>query len=225
MKNLKFNILMPVFNGERTIKEAIESILRQDYRNYEIIISDDCSTDNTIQIIKSIKDKRIRYFSNKKNLGYGKNLEVCRQIAPKGSDVTFLMAQDDLLRKGNLKKTNKVFNKYPDVGAIIRPFYMFTDNLYRPIRDFGPFDRDRDSILSINDGEGALQAVFRTVCQLSGLAFRTDLINVPFHKDVMTSHIYPFLDIFKKHKIMYIKDYSIAVRTYSSQTRTAPTDL
>ena len=149
-------------------------------------------------------------------------MEKCRQLAPKGSDVTFLMAQDDLIRKGNFKKINEVFNNYPEVGAIIRPFYMFTDNLNRPIRDFGPLNRDKDTICSITDGEEVLQAIFRTVCQLSGLAFRTNLMTVPFHEDIMTSHIYPFLDIFKTKKVMFLKDYTIAVRTLSSQTRTAP---
>lgn len=213
---------MPVYNGSKTIKDSIESILRQNYRNFEIYIVDDCSTDNTGEIVKSIKDKRIHYFKNSKNLGYGKNLEKCKTIAGKNSDITYLMAQDDLIRKGNFKKVNEVFNKYPNVGAIIRPFYMFTDDIHRPIRDFGPYDRSKDSILSLKDGEPALQAIFRTVCQLSGLAFRTRLLKLSFHSDVMTSHIYPFLDIFKNYDIMFLKDYTIAVRTYSSQTRSVP---
>ncbi|MGH7203446.1 MAG: glycosyltransferase family 2 protein [Candidatus Levyibacteriota bacterium] len=216
---LKFSILMPVYNGANIIMDAINSILRQDFNNYEIIISDDGSKDNTEKIVKSIKDKRIKYYRNKENLGYGKNMEQCRMLASKDSEILFLMAQDDFLRKGTLKKTNNVFKKNKDVGAIIRPFYMFGENINVPIRDFPPYSDTKDTIISRKDGEKAFLAIFRTVCQLSGLAFRKKLIKVPFHEDIMTSHIYPFLEIFKTHKIMFLKDYTIAVRTYTSQTR------
>jgi glycosyltransferase involved in cell wall biosynthesis len=220
MKRLKFSILMPVYNGESVIRDAIESVFRQNYPNFEIIISDDGSEDNTRQVVRSIKDKRIKYFRSKKNLGYGPNLEICRRLVSKDSKVIFLMAVDDLICKNNFNKINRVFNEYPEVGAIIRPFYMFTDDINRPIRDFEPFDRKKDTIISISDNKEELASIFRTICQLSGLAFRANLTEVPFHPDVMTSHIYPFLDIFKKHKIMYLKNYTIAVRTLTSQTRT-----
>ncbi len=222
MKDLKFTILMPVYNGTSVIRDALISILKQDYNNYEIFISDDCSKDNIKQVLLEIGNRKIKYYRNERNLGYGRNMERLRGLIPEDSEIIFLMAQDDILAKGNLKKINEVFNEYPEVGAIIRPFYMYADEINVPIRDFGPYDRNKDTILSIHDGNDALAAVFRTVCQLSGLAFRTKLLEVPFHQDVMTSHIYPFLDIFKKHKIMYLKDYSIAVRTYTSQTRHVP---
>jgi len=222
MKQLKFSVLMPVYNGGAVIRDAIDSVFRQKYKNIEIIICDDCSTDNTGAVIKSFRDKRIRYFRNNVNLGYGPNLEKCRQLMSKSSDVVYLMAQDDLICKGNFNKINEVFNTYPDVGAVIRPFYMYTDDINRPIRDFGPYDRKKDTILSCSADREVLASIFRTVCQLSGLAFRTNITSVPFHPDVMTSHIYPFLDIFKNHKIMYLKEYTIAVRTLTSQTRTAP---
>jgi len=222
MKQYKFSILMPVYNGADVIKDALVSILRQDYNNYEIFISDDCSKDNVKQVLKEINSPKIYYYRNSKNLGYGKNMNRLRKLIPKDSDVVFLMAQDDILAKSNLKKINEVFNKHHEVGAVIRPFYMFADKINVPIRDFGPYDRDKDTVLSIYDGYNALEAIFRTVCQLSGLAFRTKLIKIPFHQDVMTSHTYPFFDISKKHKIMYLKDYSIAVRTKTSQTRHVP---
>ncbi len=221
-KDLFISVLMPVYNGESIVQDALASILRQDYENYEIIISDDASKDKSEEVIKSIKDQRIKYYRNKKNLGYGANMERCRHLASSDAKIVFLMAQDDFLRKGTLRKISEVFKKYPEVGALIRPFYMFGDDINKPIRDFPPYDDKNDTILSLNEGEAALDAVLRTVCQLSGLAFRKELMKVPFHKDIMTSHIYPFLDIFKEHKIMYLKDYTIAVRTYTSQTRGVP---
>jgi len=63
------SIIMPAFNAEKYIKEAINSILSQTYSNFELIIIDDGSRDNTSSIIESYNDKRIVFIKNEKNLG------------------------------------------------------------------------------------------------------------------------------------------------------------
>jgi len=65
------SVLMPNYNSEKYLNEAIESILNQTYENFEFIILDDCSTDNSWKIIQEYakKDKRINIFRNEKNLG------------------------------------------------------------------------------------------------------------------------------------------------------------
>src|SRR5208283_2688445 len=115
-KDLKFTICVPTYNGGSFIGETLKSILAQDFQNYKIIISDDDSTDNTIDVIKSFGDEKIEVFKNKENLGYGKNLEVLRKLA-KG-DVLFLMGQDDILGKGALSKTHNAFLLDEDIGAV-----------------------------------------------------------------------------------------------------------
>ena len=80
-EELKFTIGIPTYNGASLIKETLKSILSQGFQNFEIIISDDCSKDNTIEVIKKFKDKRIKTHRNEKNLGYGKNLQVLRKLA------------------------------------------------------------------------------------------------------------------------------------------------
>ena len=69
---MKVSVLMPAYNASLYIKEAIESVLSQTFTDFELIIVDDCSTDDTWNVIKSFKDKRIRAYRNKKNLGRGK---------------------------------------------------------------------------------------------------------------------------------------------------------
>lgn len=71
MEKSLVSVLMPAYNAEKYIGEAIESILNQTYKNFEFIIVDDCSTDNTIKVIEKYmkKDKRIKLYKNKENSG------------------------------------------------------------------------------------------------------------------------------------------------------------
>ena len=75
--NKKISILMTVFNGADFLKESIESILNQTYKDFELVIINDYSTDNTIQIIKKFNDDRIKLynlhtrFGRTKALNYG----------------------------------------------------------------------------------------------------------------------------------------------------------
>lgn len=66
----KVTIMVPTYNQEKFIQEAVESALRQDYGNLEIVIADDCSSDGTVAAVeKFLNDPRVRYFRNEKNLG------------------------------------------------------------------------------------------------------------------------------------------------------------
>ena len=69
MNDYKITVLLSAYNVQAYIKQAINSILHQTYRNFEIIISDDGSTDNTRDIINSFSDDRIKSYHNSKNKG------------------------------------------------------------------------------------------------------------------------------------------------------------
>jgi len=70
---IELSVVMSVYNAERFLKEAIQSILTQTYKNFEFIIINDGSTDNSLEIIKSFKDNRIKVI-NQKNIGLSKSL-------------------------------------------------------------------------------------------------------------------------------------------------------
>jgi len=70
------SILLSVYNDDKNIKKSIDSILLQSYKNIELLVIDDCSTDKTYEILKEIKDSRIRIFRNKNNLGLTKSLNI-----------------------------------------------------------------------------------------------------------------------------------------------------
>ena len=64
------SVIMPAYNCERFIKQSIDSVLAQTYTNWELLIVDDCSTDDTDSVVAKFKDSRIRYFKNERNSKY-----------------------------------------------------------------------------------------------------------------------------------------------------------
>lgn len=102
--NPKVDILLATYNGEKYIKEQVESILNQTYENIRIIISDDCSTDNTRQVLKEYENnEKIKIFYQEKNLGYVKNFEfLLKQVK---SNLYMLSDQDDVWKKEKVEKS------------------------------------------------------------------------------------------------------------------------
>jgi len=105
------DILLATYNGEKFLKEQIDSILNQTYKNINLIISDDESTDGTKEILKQYekKDSRIKIFYQEKNLGYVKNFEfLLKQVK---SDVFMLSDQDDVWLPEKVEKTYEKLEK------------------------------------------------------------------------------------------------------------------
>lgn len=214
---LKFSILIPTYKGAGLIQETLASILPQDFSNYEIIIQEDASGDDIESVLKSYNDERIKFFRNEKNLGYSVNLEAGRKNC--SGDILYLMGQDDILGKGALKDTYEAFARDENIGAVTRPYYWFDKDIDIPVRAKEQLNRETDETVRITDSYKKIIQVFKTLDQLSGLAFRVKYMDRGFHPDCFPSHIYPFASIFKKHPVVFLKDYNIAVRIGSSQTR------
>ena len=83
------SIIMPTWNCARFIKESIQSVLAQTYQNWELLIQDDCSTDNTMEIVHPYmtKDQRIKYEYNAQNSGAAvtRNNALCCRARDDGS--------------------------------------------------------------------------------------------------------------------------------------------
>ena len=105
----KISVIMSVYNGLPFLKEAIESILKQTYKNFEFIIVDDGSKDKSWQHLKSLKDARIKLIKNKKNLGLAASLNkalkevqgdfIARMDADDVSKPERLATQMDFMKK------------------------------------------------------------------------------------------------------------------------------
>lgn len=112
------SICLPVFNGEKFLSLAIDSVLTQTYSNFELLISDDCSTDDSLEIIKRYaeKDKRIRFWKNDKRLGLFHNYNQC--ISNSLGEYIKPFAQDDLWHPAMLSECAKILSENPDVALV-----------------------------------------------------------------------------------------------------------
>ncbi len=108
----EISVVMPVYNASRFLKEAIESILQQTLTNFEFIIIDDCSTDDSVAIIKSYQDHRIRLYHNDKNSGISYTLNKGIQLAECKWIVR--MDSDDVCYPERLQKQHDFILQHPD---------------------------------------------------------------------------------------------------------------
>jgi len=116
--------MMPAYNKGEYIEEAINSVLNQTYSNWELIIVDDGSTDNTNKIAEefSKKDNRIKYHRNNINLGIPKTRNIALNLA-KGEFMGFIDS-DDRLVKNSLKRASTYIKKYPDVNLFYSKIFV-----------------------------------------------------------------------------------------------------
>lgn len=111
----KVSIGMPVYNGEALISETLESILSQTLEDFELIISDNASTDRTEEICRAyaLADKRIRYYRNSENLGMARNFNKVFELSK--SQYFQWTSHDDLYAHDYLEKCVGVLDDYPSV--------------------------------------------------------------------------------------------------------------
>ncbi|WNB18070.1 glycosyltransferase family 2 protein [Marivirga arenosa] len=117
MDNL-ISVIVPVFNASRFIKESINSIQNQSFKNLEILICDDCSIDNSWEIVKDLSnfDQRIKLYKNQENIGYLRTINFLVSVAS-GKYLAFQDA-DDVSHPERLKKQINFFKKNLDYGIV-----------------------------------------------------------------------------------------------------------
>lgn len=109
-------VLMSVYNGEKYLREAIDSILNQTFNDFIFLIIDDGSTDRSAEVMRSYSDQRIQFIQNKSNLGLtrslneGLQLATCKYIARQDAD--------DISLPGRLEKQIRFLDEHMDVGLV-----------------------------------------------------------------------------------------------------------
>ena len=157
-----FSILIANYNNGHYFKDCYESIIEQTYGDWEAIIVDDCSTDNSVELIKKIikEDDRFKLYQNKKNRGCGYTKRKCAELA-KGEILGFLDPDDSLVPEA-LEEMVNLHKSKPDV-AIITSKYELVDEEMEYLRecDHGePIPEDR-SYLTFERGAMTHFATFK----------------------------------------------------------------
>ncbi|MCW3109269.1 MAG: glycosyl transferase protein [Segetibacter sp.] len=112
----QITILMPVYNAEKYLAEAIDSILHQSFSNFEFLIIDDGSTDTSIDIIRSYSDSRIHLVRNEKNLGISATLN--KGIDLSSTELIARMDADDISYPTRIEAQLEFFRKNPDCALL-----------------------------------------------------------------------------------------------------------
>ncbi len=119
----KVTVLMPTYNVAPFVGEAIESVLRQTYSDFELLVMDDCSTDNTIEVVRSFDDSRIRIVQNDRDLGLAENLN--RGLSLITTEYVARMDGDDIGCPDWLEREVAILDTHPDIGICGAGFERF----------------------------------------------------------------------------------------------------
>lgn len=119
------SVIIPTYNRENLVKQAITSILRQTFEDFEIIVVDDASLDNTSEVVNSIGDQRIKYFRNQANSGECASRNLGIDMA-QGEYIAFLDSDDKWLPE-KLEKQLKVFEQCSDKVGVVYTWLRIVD--------------------------------------------------------------------------------------------------
>jgi len=132
MSHPTVSIGIPTYNRSRLLRQAIHSVLQQTYQDFEVIVSDDCSPDDTAEVVQSFHDPRIRYHRTSENLRPPRNWNECVRLAH--GEFFAILPDDDVWRPKFLVEMVTAFQAHPDVG-FAQCAYHSVDESLREIRN------------------------------------------------------------------------------------------
>ncbi|HEX5083288.1 MAG TPA: glycosyltransferase [Blastocatellia bacterium] len=179
----KVSFVVPCYKLAHFLGDCVNSILTQTYGDFEIIIMDDCSPDNTPQVAAGFKDPRVIYVRNEPNLGnirnFNKGIEMAR------GRYIWLLSADDCLRSRNvLQRYVELLDNNPGVGFVFCPVMSLQDGKEAGVDDWTAWPGDQDQIISGREivrrsayycAVPAASGLVRRECYARKGLFRTDL--------------------------------------------------
>jgi glycosyltransferase involved in cell wall biosynthesis len=175
MQNPLISICIPNYNYEKFIGETIESVLKQTYKNFELVIVDNGSTDASVKIIESYQDSRIRLYKNDSNIPVYENINKAQNLA-KGELVAILHS-DDKYEADFLENIVTAYNKHPDQKVFVTGVFLFHHEenkviIQRPFESGGLKTKDEVllNLLKVNNIGNGVNVVYHRDClQTAGL--------------------------------------------------------
>ena len=209
MKNsCQVTVLMPAYNVGKYITEAIQSVLAQTYRDFVLLVIDDCSTDDTAEKVLAIHDNRIRYEKNPTNLGLAENLN--RGLSLIDTEYVARFDGDDIAEPDWLEANMKILETHPEIGICSSGFEWLGT---RHGAHFYP-ERHEDSICQMLFGCTVIVPVFRkSVFDDNNVRYRTSAFPA---EDYRT-----WADCYRVTKIYNIPKVLFHYRMHPSQISTS----
>jgi glycosyltransferase involved in cell wall biosynthesis len=213
----KVTFILPAFNGARYIEEAIESIVGQRATDWEALIVDDASTDNTASIIRNYQSDRISCLRHTPNLGLYATLRGT--VARVETEYVSIIHQDDRLHPDYLDVMLPIVDRYVDVSA----FWVGQDS----INSAGMYlakGQNANELEVLEAGVGSWLSGIRRGCffTISGSLVRRDLLRrVPFRTDLPHCGDYDWmLRVLRGEAMVYVGRPLIDIRQHSEQAST-----
>ncbi|MBK2025264.1 glycosyltransferase family 2 protein [Francisella philomiragia] len=202
---MTISVCIATYNGEKYIKKQLDSILVQLGSNDEVIISDDGSTDNTLQIVKSINNPMVKIFNGPRK-GYVKNFEFA--LSKASGEYIFLCDQDDIWKKNKIQTTLPYFNDY---DLIVSDANIIDSNSHVINNSFYKVNGSR---------KGLLKNIVKNSYLGCTMAFNRKVLNmsIPFPKDIPTHDWWIGMLAEINGKTIFINDKLVSYRRHDNNT-------
>lgn len=186
-------VIMPAYNAAKTIRESVNSVIAQTVKDWELIVIDDGSTDNTVAVLTELADcdSRIRFFQNEKNRGvsYTRNRAI---TLAKGEWIAFLDS-DDIWQPQKLEKQLTLVKKHPEM-VVCYTASSFIDESGNPFK----------YVMQAVERLDYKTLLHKNIMSCSSVMIRSSVMkNIKMPSDNMHEDYYVWLTVLKKHKIAY----------------------
>ncbi len=161
----KVSVCIPSYNHGDFIGKAIESVLNQTIKDFELIIVDDCSRDNTAEVIRNYRDPRIRFYKNRKNLGMVPNVNKAVKLAE--SEFIGILNSDDYYAPFMLERALNILEKNPRIGFTTSSYIVVNEKNEEIVRV-----KHYDKLVVFPPKEGFRRLIQGNLNPPSGVIFR-----------------------------------------------------
>lgn len=205
------SVIMPAYNAEKTVVEAVESVLNQTYKDFELIVINDCSKDKTADVLEKIavKDARVRVLHNRENSGVSATRNYGVSEA-QGEWIAFLDS-DDMWRSDKLEKQIEVVKSHPEaVLSYTASSFIFADGTASSY------------IMRAEEKTSYKTLLKKNLVSCSSAMVKTDIMkNIKMPNDAMHEDYYVWLTILKEHKYAYGVDEPLLIYRLSENSKSS----